>query len=392
MNRYTDIMSGRYGDLDAGNDSFEEDLLSLARTFRSFSEALNDFIVEKGYFGDVSNIGAKVDFIKAKFREAGMQAPREVQLWFSDDQPIVRDTAFQLCFAFGLDLDGTELFFRKVFSRERCFDCHSSTEAVYYWCIRNNRNWQTVQNILAQIPIVHQGRITDCEVLYTGAILHELDQLLSEEQLIAYLTENQNHFSYNNATATMAIQKLWNQITAADGLLAQESRKFGTMLTKVPPENHIKVWDAYLAIIGISKQIAKELPGDRTIKAVADQLPKAIADSFPSRQGIEKLLRGQHVDYEIVRKWLILLSFYDFWCRLALRKGNYYADADSEERCHSVIDQHLTDAGYMELYPGNPYDWVFLYSCNENEPLKAFRTIWQSLTERYLADASEKPD
>ena len=39
----------------------------------------------------------------------------------------------------------------------------------------------------------------------------------------------------------------------------------------------------------------------------------------------------------------------------------------------------------MELYPGNPYDWIFLFACHTDEPLAIFRDIWNTL----LADTLE---
>ena len=34
----------------------------------------------------------------------------------------------------------------------------------------------------------------------------------------------------------------------------------------------------------------------------------------------------------------------------------------------------LLDANYPELYAGNPYDWLFLWSLQDDYPLDAFRS------------------
>lgn len=390
MSSYTERQSSIFGDMNDA-DSPEEKMLEIAKTFRPFSEGISDFLAENGYKGDLDDAATKAAYIRERFLAAGMQPPREVLLWFTDNQPVIRDTAFQLCFAFGLNLKQTESFFQHIFARERCFDCHTPAEAVYYWCMKNQKKWNTVQQIISELPVIHQGTI-GTEIMYTGSIMRELDQLTSEGDLIAYMKENQAHFSYNNATASEAIQRLWNGIVSRGGLLSKEYARFSIEMKKAPGDKTVKVWDAYLAIMGINKEMAKELPGDRTLKTVADQLPKAVADSFPGRQSIDKVLRGQHVDYEVVRKMLIMLAFYDLWCRLAIKKGSYQAEVDSEKRVLDHINKHLIEAGYMELYVGNPYDWLYLYASQAEEPLPTFRALWQALTEKYLADASEKPN
>ena len=43
------------------------------------------------------------------------------------------------------------------------------------------------------------------------------------------------------------------------------------------------------------------------------------------------------------------------------------------------MNQFLCDAGYPELYVGNPYDWIFFYAAKRDEPLYVFRYIWNEL-------------
>ena len=52
----------------------------------------------------------------------------------------------------------------------------------------------------------------------------------------------------------------------------------------------------------------------------------------------------------------------------------YSAKVSDAERCLDTINARLLDAGYPELYAGNPYDWLFKWSLNDEHPLEAFRT------------------
>lgn len=82
-----------------------------------------------------------------------------------------------------------------------------------------------------------------------------------------------------------------------------------------------------------------------------------------------------------VRKLLILLVFYKFWVIKALNKNDYYSEQDENdlERCKSMINEMLVDAGYPTLYPGNPYDFIFLASMNTLFPLLSFRDIMREI-------------
>ena len=48
------------------------------------------------------------------------------------------------------------------------------------------------------------------------------------------------------------------------------------------------------------------------------------------------------------------------------------ADTDADE-CLGQINHYLADAGYTELYYGNPYDWIFLFAMYDEYPLPTFR-------------------
>ena len=239
------------------------------------------------------------------------------------------------------------------------------------------------------------------EVLYTGSIMKEIDQMTDSEQLIAYLIGNAGQFCYNNATASLLIGQLWAELTEVDGLLQRERKEL--LLSQEPkaeedgkpkrirkkdpkPMSSMEGWRTILQIDQSSMLNLNEGKQDsRSLKQVLALLPKATRDSFPDRQGIDLILRGEHVSYERVRKWLILLAFTRHWLRLALSRHSYGAAGNDEGIAVDSINKFLSDAGYMELYPGNPYDWIFLFSCHTEAPLAIFRDIWNTL----LADVLE---
>ncbi len=367
------------------DEDFIEKLLEVAQLFRPFSEGVDEFIREHGYTGDLSDVDAKVAFIRSSFEKANMAPPREIRAWF-DGQPVKRDTAFQICFAFGLDGFETDEFFRRVYTRERSFDCHQLQEAIYYFCLNNGFTWADALDIQSQLPLV--GNCISGEVVYTGSIIEELNGLTTKEELIAYLSENIDKFSDSNVTAYETIRRLWAQAASPGGLLMREHEQLPSILDDAATGEKsrlragsagVKPWDAYLAILQLDKNDVKQLKAERSIRPILKKLHADTQDSFPDRQGIDKILRGEHVSYERVRKWLVLLTFYTFWAQKAVKEGNYDAVPEDANRCLTSMNKHLLDAGYPELYVGNPYDWIFFYAAKSESPLYVFRFIWNEL-------------
>lgn len=389
MRSYTTLLQSPLDQISPEDDNFIEELLSVAQLFRPFSKGLDEFISSHGYTGDLEDSDSKIAFIRDTFEQAGIVPPREVDKWYTENQPIRRETAFQICFAYGLGGLDTDEFFRKVFAKERSFDCHRVQEAVYYFCLNNGLNYEEAQKIFQELPEppkeAQQGRT----IVYTASIIAELNNIETREELIQYLSDNIEQFSHNNVTAYETIRRLWKEIAGKDGLLMREYDKLqeidddveeGKQRKLVPKKEFLRPWDAYLAIFQLNKRQAAQLKPERTIRPIIELLHTDARDSFPDRQGIEAILDGRKVSYERVRKWLILLTFYAFWGRKRLEpNGSYVAQEQDGVRCVDMINQHMIEAGYPELYVGNPYDWIFLYVSQDQEPLITFREIWQSL-------------
>lgn len=59
MDQYTEILIRMSDVLSPDDDQYEEKLLAIASTFRSFSQALTSFLCANGFNGDASNIDEK---------------------------------------------------------------------------------------------------------------------------------------------------------------------------------------------------------------------------------------------------------------------------------------------------------------------------------------------
>jgi hypothetical protein len=196
---YTAVIQKPLETISWEDDNFIEELLQVVQLFRPFSEALTEFLSEHGYHGDAGDTDAKAAFVRAAFARANMDAPREVLEWFKG-QPVKRDTVFQICFAFGLDATATDDFFRRIYTRERSFNCHQVQEAIYYFCLRNGLSWADALDIQSRVPLAGKDHGSQ-EVVYTGSIIAELNDLESKDELITWLNGNIDKFVRSNVTA-----------------------------------------------------------------------------------------------------------------------------------------------------------------------------------------------
>lgn len=391
MGKYTQQLKQIGYELSPEDDDYTTQLLAVAKSFRDFDSALDSFIMQNGYDKDITNIEEKVQFIKDKFQEAKIAPlPRNLKKWFTEKKRIEkRQIAFQFCFAFQLDLKQSEEFFRKV-CLQRGFDCHYIEEAIYYYAISNGLSYTEARDLIEKAPKDDKGKVNfNEEVLFTESIMKEINRAKSKEELIQFFHKNIGQFGYNNATAYSYIKKLWDSIALENGIAEKEKKLM--FPNKV---NHLvykkrSVWDIYLQILGLYDFDDDNTPlfivdTDRTLKPILknnDLLHPLAEDSFPNRQGLEAILRGEHKSHELVRKTMILLVFYEYWTKLLLHKGDcsYYANHKDSERCYAHINGYLVDAGYPTLYEGNPYDWIFLFAMQDDYPMDTFRDFMKQL-------------
>ena len=74
MGEYTSCLSTKGYDISPEDENYKQELLDVVKSFRTFDAALDEFIVQKGYSGDIAEVDAKVKFIKEEFDKAYLLA------------------------------------------------------------------------------------------------------------------------------------------------------------------------------------------------------------------------------------------------------------------------------------------------------------------------------
>lgn len=414
MEQYTETMEDKA--LFPDEDNYEKALEDAANTFRNFDKALDYFLVENGYQGDADDCKAKIKYIQSKFESTSVDPieTRTLKKWFSVKEnnktyqnkdyfspldPKTRKLLFRFCFAFQLSIEENDAFFRKV-CLQRSFDCHDIYEVIYYYALSHQLSYQETKGLIDKTlkgkEKIGKGSINSDNKLYTKTIKECIDRFENADELVQYLRDNYSQFEYNNVTAYERINTIWNRISETKGLANQERVKciYNNEDTDNPSHHSKDIWEKrsdweiYLQILGLDETLNK---GSISIQKNSDKrniihsilndnklIHPLAADSFPDRQGLEAILKGKHKSDELVRKTLIFLDFYKFWVKKALeplgnKDDHYQASQDDTERWNSEVNKYLTDAGYPELYFGNPFDWIFLCSANQVAPLRTFR-------------------
>lgn len=266
--------------------------------------------------------------------------------------------------------------------------------------IKNNLKYYDAERITRKIKnyaIVEKNKnIPDRDILYTRTIINEINKIDDEDNLIAYITENIENFGYNNATVIEFIKNLWSSISGKDGLAKNEGEYIAVQRNVMPidldtkedkflDDNYVvsdkeaSSWTIYNQILGLDYAQEKKFSTKRSLASAFSEnmlLPLKSSLSFPSSQMINSILRGELGDNESYRKMLILLVFYSFWAKKTIdcKSVDVKASVQDSERCLYSINKFLVDSGYPTLYFGNPYDWIFMWALNAENPLEAFRS------------------
>ncbi len=357
------------------DENLSKKFYEIVKVFRPFQDSLSEFMKQYGYQGDINDLQAKINDMKQRFKEAKIPMHRHIDKWFKGEKEISRETAFKICIALKLNCEQSEMFFRKVML-ERGFDYHNIKEAIYYFGIKKQMKYDEIEEMIHKVPKVsNQNQLqSNTQLVYTAIIKKAIDQFENKEQLIQYLCENQEQFTYNNVSATLYIQKLWEMIANELGYANQELA-IDHQIYETKQRSNFKIYEQ---IIGYDQETMKKIKGDRSLSPLFknnDMIHPYVSKIFPSRQTLENILRGEHVEYEGIRKMLIFLLFYKFWVMKKIKKQNdtYYKEEDDEIRCMNMINKYLVELGYPTLYIGNPYDWLFMWACYDESPLWCFR-------------------
>lgn len=229
-----------------------------------------------------------------------------------------------------------------------------------------------------------------------------------------FLLTNKHTFCTWNNSALKAIRNLLSEITGSESskpiidnlkrsltkkvnskaeqkhlneLNTDDVSKCGLLIQEIcfdAQQDGSTVAEYILDIIGGKNTFKNTFVLDRLLNTVTGinknpDIPYILKNNFPSKKVMSDVLDESKVSisksYDSIRKILVLLDFYVFWVRVKLKISDV-ADFDKDELFQIYKDEAdslLYQCGYEPLYAGNPYDWLFLCSAQNEDPLTFFR-------------------
>jgi hypothetical protein len=338
-----------------------------------------------------------------------------------------RQQIYEICFALNLTFDETKWFFGHVYY-DRAFNCHTIEEAVFYYAFRNNVGYQEALEIIDTIYASNSTieSISPSEISayptenYTLFVQEHISDMHSKEEIIDFLTANKDNFNEWNKTAFANLNNLVKTLIVSDAA-KKEIHNLKRLLTRrinsnnIDNSEHIKInhsdkcglimkeilydakksssFDKYIYETINGKNVCsntfilERLLSSSTGLPKSPDIPYIVRNNFPNKKVMSDILSEQKVSlsksYDGIRKMIILLDFYSFWVNIKLGISDM-SEYSASERFTTYIDEAnalLHKCGYEDLFEGNPYDWVFICSAKNDEPLDFFRSCVNELLE-----------
>lgn len=404
-----------YKFLDEDDASEAIDFIKDPSNFRTFNEGLSEIMIKKGYISDSTAPDEISQILYKKLTDIGSSLSlNTISSWIKGDhRPKVeagyRKNIYEICYALNLTFNETIWFFHHVYY-DRAFNCHTIDESVYYYCLKNNIAYKDSLDIIKEIE--NSPDITSSyeeTSNYTLFIQKTIDKIESVDELITFLTLNKANFKSWNASAYQTLDDLVKDLLPSENgkkeieKIKRKIKATHSIYGIIPKKNNQNEWglimqeffydltdESYLDILDgknirsknylLEQILGMKLITDKEKKRFIDKasIPDIVKNNFPSRKTMSDVLSEDKItqskSYDSIRKLIILLEFYRYWCSIKIMDEEYddfenpLSDAFIDE-----INYTLYLCGYEEMYAGNPYDWIFMCSAQADDPLSYFR-------------------
>ena len=343
----------------------------------TFFEYVYNHAVHCGYSSDADDTRALVSYVFEKCKAANINISRQTIVnWLTKGLPANtasgRENVYRLCFALEMNSQQVQEFFLKAYL-ERPFNYKDIHEAVYFFCLNNGRTYCDAQRIIAAI-----GSSQVKENLYadniTAQIGERLNEITAENELLRYITENYSGFAFQNQSATDRIEQL---VKSCKKVAPQEHAINYNNDKRITVDNIDELLDVIYGYSARSTIDSKPIYKKSISKS---NFPDLIKRNWPQREQFAQILEKKNASYDVIRRALIMLTFYDFAANATVNHALEYGIFDEFVDEMNTV---LADCGYVQLYWRNPFDWMIGYCAMSPNPLGTLRDL---IEEYYLSD------
>lgn len=378
-NNYTQICENKSWSLNGNEEDIGEKVLQFLRECSetaTFGARLKRFIAKEC---GVSEDRAP-QYLKGRFQTEEIDInSNTVRNWFSKAGPKKgdhsRDLMLRVAFALHLNVEQTNRLFQKVYLDRGLYPRRFEEYAAEF-CLREGLGWTDWQSLLKKYPSAEE---TNEQTIYTQVMQQDLDEIKTPGELAEYWKKHSYNFTIRNKSASEVLQDLIQKVKGnkekngeIDWEIEERSDEgdiwFEILKGRPHDTNEVMVQ----MITGLTPETQNKGKKSRSILK-GTCLPREIQTNFPEASVFSK----KDPSYEELRKMIILLGFYYLWRMAARTRKTLELDVYIQE-----MNDRLNEAGLPPLYYGNPFDWLFLFSAKEEDPLECFREV--------LAEAMEE--
>ena len=327
---------------------------------KAFIEGLVKRLNYLGYVVEKNDVDGMLKALKECYKKRiGSSVPKTVKGWVRGTTPgdTKRRNNYELCYALEMSVDETAEFFVKNFMSIP-FNYKDSTDAIFFYCLRNKKEYNTVCYFLEKAESFVKS---ECITEATAEIGRNIAEIDNDEEFIRYLEQH----CYNNEQQYQVARKRINVLIDEIKDLLKDNR-----------ENRF-VNNLVDTVFGFEYQnnIHKNLEvNNSTKKYVMDsKLPKRFVESIPRSGVLGDIIKGKRESYETLRKTLIILYFFSY----------FYVIENSDENkirnnaldFYEEIDELLFEVGFSPVYVRHPFDYLMMFCAMSPDPLGTFQEI-----------------
>ena len=280
--------------------------------------------------------------------------------WFEKDMRpkksmASRQSMFALAFALCLSVDETKDLFHKIYL-DRAFNYRDEKEIIYYFCLKNGKSWTDAARLISDTENMSKDHSDNTQ--NTQIIASSVDSFQAEQNLLDYIRQNGHNFEKDSVTAS----KLFNHYLLEAKNWAKDEISQYDLDHQNKWINNLSNNTLYEIITGLNITGKK----GTTTRFSNANLPKEIKTRFPEAA----TLGEKDLTSEEYRKVIILLFSYGFWYQIQREEIDGGIDDYTDE-----LNNILFDCNFPGLYPGNPFDWMFRFCAQAENPLDLFREL-----------------
>lgn len=314
-----------------------------------FMEGVSARLNELGFACNSGDTELILSEVKRRYKELlGFTCPRTVIEWIRKGKTGVnnRRNNYDLCYALEMDFRQTVVFFQKHYLTLP-FNVKSSVDAVFMYALYHKKPYSDVTGLLEKSKGFVPQENAHSSTSQIAAMIFDIDD---DEKFMHYLSEhcydNEQQFQHARRMINDKLDTVRKRIEKYDADRIISKDRLNSLTIE--------------ALLGYRYQSGGK-------KAKDSDLPKRFTESLPNDVTLGKIINGNVASYDLLRKTLMLLSFYNFY--YGSDNDNRNAIADNLMDFYEEMNDELISCGFAQLYIRHPFDCLLLYCANSCDPI-----------------------